>query len=141
MFNWLRELIEIKRELAEIRNESIRSKIEIKTDEQICKSCETLRQQLEIANYEKNELLHKLLKDPEPIPVQNEPVKITRPRMLPWNVRRQILEKEDREKAKLMRTAPKPISEVKDDTERISTEELEKELEIVEDARQTEGQK
>ena len=77
----------------------------------VCESCETLKQQLEIANYEKKQLLNRMLEKPEPIPV--EPLKeIMPPKSLPWRARRQILEAEDREKARAMREAAKPDAKI-----------------------------
>lgn len=92
---------------------------------QVCDSCETLRHQLEIANYEKKQLLERILEKPEPVkdPVRNETPMLV-PRNVPWNVRRQMLEAEDRAKAKLMKDAPKPDNE----TEKKETEQFEKEL-------------
>ena len=85
----------------------------------VCPSCEILKQQLDVANLEIRRLLDKILEKPEPEPVR-EPPQITIPRNIPWSVRRQMLEAEDREKARLMKEAPKPVS----------TEDLEKELNI-----------
>lgn len=92
---------------------------------QVCESCQTLIRQLEIANAEKERLLDRLLAGP-PKEERSEPVEVTRPRAIPWNLRRQMLESEDRRKAQLMRNAPKPDSapEVK----RADVAELEKEL-------------
>jgi len=88
----------------------------------VCLSCETLRTQLEISRLENKRLLDKILIEPTPVtsPVMMEP---TRPINVPWNVRRQMLEAEDRERAKLMKAAPIP------------TEELERELRLAEEAR------
>ena len=63
--------------------------------------------------------MDRLLAKPEP-EVPREFKEITQPKNIPWNVRRQMLESEDREKARLMREAPKPIS----------TAELEQELDV-----------
>src|SRR5881396_624639 len=82
---------------------------------QICQSCETLRKQLEITNHNNELLMNRLL--PKEESVNKEPVEITRPKTLSWAVRKQMLEREDRERAKLMREASKP-----------SVESLEKEL-------------
>jgi hypothetical protein len=89
-------------------------------EERICQSCETLKTvnaQLRIDN---DRLLNKLLEPKSEFPVVNErsesePIK---PRFVPWGVRKQMLEAEDRERAKLLREAPKPEP----------IEELEKEL-------------
>jgi hypothetical protein len=101
MFNWYREWLQIRREA------------------RVCDSCETLKHQLEVANFEKKQLLDRLLEKPVVEPAK-EPTMVTKPLGIPWHVRRQILEQEDREKAKLLREAPKPQS----------TEDLEKELDV-----------
>ena len=80
-----------------------------------CNSCETLRGQLESVNFEKKILLDRLLNPTVPVApekIEYEPIK---PKNIPWVVRRQMLEEEDREKARLMRQ---------------KTEELERELKI-----------
>lgn len=87
----------------------------------ICPSCEVLKGQLEVVNYEKKQLMDRLFNPPVPsVEIQpNREVSI--PKNIPWAVRKQMLEAEDRVRAKLMREAPTPIS----------TEGLEKELDIV----------
>ncbi len=100
LLDWYKQWLDIR---TEFRTKSL----ETKQVETVCQSCETLKQQLEFSNYEKTQLLNKLLKEPEAPPVTEAP-QVTRPRMVPWNVRRQMLEREDREKAKLLRNAPKP---------------------------------
>lgn len=87
--------------------------------EMICNSCETLKMQLEIVNHEKQKLLDRLLTPPVVETVVQPVREVTAPVNIPWNVRRQMLEREDRERAKLMQAAPIP------------TEDLEKELNIV----------
>ncbi len=140
MFNWLKEILDIKYENrmrnAQLWKEQQMGSFEIEKDKKVCESCETLRQQLEIANYEKSQLLATILHKPEPVK-DTEPVAITKPRTIPWHVRRQMLETEDREKARIIRNAPKPDSTV---AETISTEDLEKELGVAETTRQAEGQ-
>lgn len=91
----------------------------------VCPTCEVLKQQLDVANTECHNLLNRLTAKPEPEPIK-EPPQVTMPRSIPWSVRRQMLEAEDRERARLMREAPKPAS----------TEELEKELEIAQEQRE-----
>ena len=83
----------------------------------VCLSCETLRAQLEISRIENKRLLDRILEKPQPEPV-SVPMEPTRPVSVPWNVRRQMLEAEDREKARILRSAPIP------------TEELEKDLDL-----------
>jgi hypothetical protein len=98
--------------------------IDEREDSKVCASCETLKQQLESVNHEKNRLLDRLLTPPTVETVAQPIREPTRPLNVPWSVRKQMLEREDREKAKLMRDAPKP--------NQVSTEDLEKELNVVE---------
>lgn len=92
-----------------------------------CQSCETLKLQLSIANHEKQELLNTILTFTKPTAreetapaVDYEKVK---PKMMTWNVRRQMLEAEDRKTAQLL---------LKKQKENVSEQiaELEKELDI-----------
>lgn len=85
-----------------------------------CETCEVLREQLVNSERERKELLHRLLeKDkPEPLLQDTEEFRPITPSFVPWRVRQQMLEDEDRVKAKLMRDKGKEIAE------------LEKELEI-----------
>jgi len=92
----------------------------------ICESCEILKKELAIAHQENKRLIDSMLEKPE-IEINKEPVQITRPHTLPWKVKQQILEKEDRVKARIMKDAPKPIA----------TEDLEKELDSAELERET----
>jgi hypothetical protein len=94
---------------------------ELKAENKICESCETLRKQLEIANFEKERLLSRLLEKPEQPIVDNKPVNITPPKTIPWRVRQQMLEQADRDKAMALRNAAKP--DVK-----VSTADLEKDF-------------
>jgi len=99
---------------------------EERKENKICESCETLKKQLEIANHNNDRLMARLLDKPEPI-VNQAPVEISRPKTIPWRVKQQMLEAEDRQRAIALRSAGKP------DAPAPSTEELEKEL-GVEDA-------
>lgn len=125
LLDWYKEYLEIKYNSRKLKNEVV-------VEEKVCQSCETLRQQLEFSNYEKTQLLNKLLKEPEPIKEVVAP-QITRPRSMPWNVRRQLLEQEDRVKAQRMKDAPKP------DVVKESTEDLEKDLQIAEQDRESQA--
>lgn len=110
LINWYRQWLELKAEY----------KVE-----KPCDSCETLRQQNEFLRQDNDRLLTRILtpavvlERPEAIPDNVTPL---RKGHIPWNVRRQSLEAEDRQKAKLQRDAPKAVAS---DT---STEELEKEV-------------
>jgi len=84
----------------------------------ICTSCETLKVQLEAANYEKRLLLEQVVELSRPhvppseahIPVNFEEI---RPKIVPWRVQRQMLEAEDRKKAEIMRAALKTAEDNK----------------------------
>jgi len=100
MFQWIRELLDIRYEYKERKGK-------LKRDALICNSCETLRTALERANYEREQLLNNLLK-PQ---VQSERVEAPEPssvplqrnRHTPLRVMQQQLELEDREKARVIR--------------------------------------
>lgn len=120
----------ILRRLFELYKEYVEWKDEREANKQVCESCETTKQQLAIANIEKDKLLARLLEKPEPIP-ERVPTEVTRPAIIPWRVRRQMLQDEDRQKAILMRKAKDeanktPTTEVP--TEKPTTDELEKEV-------------
>jgi hypothetical protein len=101
-------------------------------DDKVCKSCETLKHQLEIANYEKERLLKALLENDKPAdnqsspPVNYEPIRS--PKSVTWAIRKQMLEAEDKEKAKLMSMQNNKVSGIPESKE---IEQLEKELGLV----------
>ena len=137
MLKWIHQILNphcphcaAERKEAFEREQALRleQKEEIK-DERICPSCETLQKQLEIANHEKERLLDKLLERPEKPIETGPPMQMTRPKTIPWNVRRQMLEAEDRKRAELLRNAPKPQPAE-------SVEDLEKELDVVQQERE-----
>jgi len=128
LLDWYERYLEIKYNSRKLKNEVV-------VEEKVCQSCETLKQQLEFSNYEKTQLLAKILEKPEPEIKPAEPPQITRPRTVPWHVRRQMLEAEDRVKAQRLKEVPKPDSEVTKE----STEELEKELDIATRKRESEA--
>ena len=70
-----------------------------------CKSCETLRAQLEIANFEKKELMRTILGLVKPEVIQHTPTIIEpiKNKSIPWHIRQGELEAEDRIKAKIER--------------------------------------
>lgn len=80
-----------------------------------CDTCEALKQELAIAHQDYRFLLEKMTAQPTE-PVVREPPIISKPLVIPWKTKQQMLEKEDRIKAAAMRGAGK------------STDELEKEL-------------
>ena len=72
----------------------------------VCQSCEILKMQLSLVNDEKRQLLNYLIalaKSPEnlPVPAAIDYEKV-KPKMMTWNVRRQMLEEEDRKSAQIL---------------------------------------
>lgn len=116
MFNWYKELLNIRYEFRE-RTETLYR------ESKSCKSCEILKHQLEVVYYEKKRLLDTILDKPAPESVR-EPMISLPSKNIPWAVKRQMLESEDREKAKLLREAPK-VNQTP-----LTTEELERDLDI-----------
>jgi len=79
-----------------------------------CEACEILRDQLHKSEVERRELLQRLLDKDKPEPLVKEtdaPVPI-QPSYTPWRVRQQMLEAEDRQKAKLMRDRVQEIEKL-----------------------------
>jgi hypothetical protein len=79
-----------------------------------CPTCEVLREQLAHSEVERRELLHRLMAPPEPPPVvtpEEEP-KAIQPQFVPWRVRQQMLEAEDRKSAQLMKDKTKEIEQL-----------------------------
>lgn len=75
-------------------------------EKKVCQSCETLKMQLSIANHEKQEMLNTILALSKPAEreqtspaVDYEKIK---PRMTTWNVRKAMLEAEDRKAAQIL---------------------------------------
>jgi hypothetical protein len=68
-----------------------------------CKTCEALRWQLDAITSEKNELLRHIMHPPEPTENRPAPEPIAPRKNIPWSVRQQMLEAEDRAKARLMK--------------------------------------
>lgn len=104
---------------------------ELRLDSHICKGCEILRHQLEIANLQIDKLVNKITEKPEPVIINNQPPVLTMPKTIPWAVRKQMLEAEDRAKAQSMRNAALPDSQKTDVTE------LEKELNLATTVRES----
>lgn len=120
MFHWLHHLINPHCRECQMEAEENR----------ICQSCETLKKQLELANYEKKQMLDTILSFSRPQaenqsgpPADLEHVK---PKMMTWNVRRQMLEAEDRKAAQILAEQKRQAESIK---------ELEKELSISEGAK------
>lgn len=103
-----------------------------KEESRICNSCETLKYENERLRADNDRLLARILEKPVTEPtVREAPVPLTRPTSgLSWPMRRQMLEAEDRKKAQILASAPKPDSSVAD---------LEAELGVVEKERESNG--
>ncbi len=101
MFNWLREFYSIRKEF------------------KTCVSCETLLLELARLREDNVKLLDRLLEKPVEPTIDLTPVDMTKTTRIPWRARQQMLEEQDRDKARLLRNAPKPDKEI---------EALEKEL-------------
>lgn len=116
------------------------AKREVKEVE-ICQSCETLREQLVLERQTNQRLLDRIMEKPEKPAEVPHKVEVPRPilgnRHAPWRVRQQLLETEDREKAKLMRDAPTPSSS----NTKTDVADLEKELNIASAERNAEAEK
>lgn len=85
--------------------------------EEPCETCEILREQLAKSDAERRELLTRLLakETPEPSPVKEEEFQPIKPQFIPWRVRQQMLEAEDRKKAQVMNDKAKEIKELEDE--------------------------
>lgn len=94
-------------------------------ENRICGSCEILQLENERLRHEVQVLLDRILERPivEPI-IKQENLKPIMPQHIPFRVRKQMLESESREQAKLLRNQSNTI------------EELEKEMNIVESIRE-----
>ena len=79
-----------------------------------CNTCEVLRSELENSNRERKELLSRLLDRDQPKAEKEdrEEYKPIQPQFVPWRVRQQMLEAEDRKRAELMRAS---ISKLEDE--------------------------
>jgi hypothetical protein len=97
-----------------------------------CPTCEVLQLQLEIVQRERDQILHQMLwadksKVPE-IPQTPEELRPVLPQYIPWRVRQQMMEAEDRKKAQLLAAKTKEMAESKPTSPEI--EKLEEELGI-----------
>lgn len=132
MFAWLKELLEIRYE-NKLRN--LRLKEELQDRSKFCSSCEVLRIELENSHRERRELMGRILTPPTKEPdhiVAPEPQKLpTVRRHIPWTVKQQMLEAEDRQKAIALKNAAKP--------DVTSVEDLEKELDLASATRESQS--
>ncbi len=79
-----------------------------------CESCETLKQQLEIANEEKERLLSLFISKQQPVPTVHdnveEPARVSG--HVSWRVRQSLLEAQSREEARLKAEKSKEIADL-----------------------------
>jgi len=71
----------------------------------LCETCEVLREQLHKSDAERRDLLLRLLDSGkvEPPSIPTEELRPITPQYTPWRVKQQMMEQEDRVKAKLLR--------------------------------------
>jgi hypothetical protein len=106
MIHWLHHLFAIQ--------------CDICAEERTCKSCEILREQLDIMRTERDTLLSHLINRNTPARPESEPDEVNTPisigkNTIPWQVKRELLEKEDRERAKILRSVGPTIEELEND--------------------------
>ncbi len=79
-----------------------------------CNTCEVLRSMLDESNRERKDLLHNLLSrdKAEPPQPEKEEYKSIQPAFVPWRVRQQMLEAEDRKRAQLTKDKAQEISDL-----------------------------
>lgn len=98
---------------------------EEREDARVCASCEILKLEIERLRLENARLLHRILEKPqEEVRHDTSDLQPIMPKTIPWNTRRQILETQDRDTAQRLK-----------ENLRTSTDDLEKELGIVENER------
>lgn len=90
---------------------------------EVCPVCEVLREQLVNSERERRELLQRaLVPSPEPlVATPKEELRPIRPQFIPWRVRQQMLEAEDRKQAQILKDKKVELEEI---------ESLEKELKV-----------
>jgi len=103
--------------------------MELEREKSVCYSCETLRTQLAEANYEKKQLLMRVLNQGNVInavpPVEeDEPLKQIPAKHLPWPAMRARLEEQDRLKSLELDKEKKIRAELDKENERLEKEVL-----------------
>ncbi len=81
-----------------------------------CESCETLKEQLNIANHEKKEMLETILGFTKPVmeekPIDVRTIQPIQPKAATWRIKQQALEENDRITAEQNRQRQKAIDEL-----------------------------
>ncbi len=85
-------------------------------DPEPCESCETLKEQLNIANYEKKEMLETILGFTKPV-IEEKPdksivIQPIQPKAALWRIKQQALEENDRITAERNKQRAKEIAEL-----------------------------
>lgn len=85
-----------------------------KVEPPVCPVCEVLREQLHRSEAERKELLHRALAPPpiESVSPKDEQQIPIQPQFIPWRVRKEMLEAEDRKQAELLRNKAAEISKL-----------------------------
>ena len=130
--NIRRNEIDILREAKEVELETIEEQL-------VCQTCEVLKMELARAHDQNQRLIEIITAKPEPetkISIENlKPILPTR--HMPFHVRRQMLEQEDRAKARVIQAQKEALKEnVVDES---LTSKLEQELDIVATEREAES--
>ena len=112
-----------------------------------CPNCEVLRSLLDTETFEKNKLLQQLLNAykpsvDQPIIREAKPEEVIRRKHIPWAVKRQMLENEDRNRMQLIHEQERIAKDISSQSGGIqfnessgnTIEELEKELGVVSDS-------
>lgn len=96
-----------------------------------CQSCETLKLQLSIANDEKRQLLNSIISSTKQHEIESPQLDYEKlkPKMMTWNIRRQMLEAEDKKAAQIIAEQKKHAAAIKDLEKEVG---IEKEVENVE---------
>lgn len=101
--------------------------------EKECNTCDTLRSILEQERFEKKQLLEQLMNLTKPEVIIHESSegekKPIRPSYTPWRVKQQLLEQEDRAKAKILKEKEEE-SKISIAIPKVSVEKLEEEIGI-----------
>lgn len=99
LLNWYRDWLELKKEY--------------KT--KVCESCETLKIQVEQLRYDNERLVNRVLEKPEPIREPSLPSGDMKPignKFTSWRMRQQMLEAEDRQRAKILKDRDTEIKDL-----------------------------
>jgi len=116
MWGWLREFQEIRHE-NQLRKARLREAAIEK--QQLCNSCEVLKVELSNERREKEVLLNHLLssrQEPERLAAPEPQIQTSR-QHVPWKVRQQMLEQEDRVKAQVLASFQKRDAEIRNTAE------------------------